>query len=190
MLLMCFVVNLISCGVSKNDLQTQVKASMQSKLDQDSTYKDYHLTVNSVTLIDSRNGTYDGIAKVLYMGQEHDVPIIVKTDKDSFMLITQPLAFLFLLAPQSDKDMAESSPNQIKLVAMERADAAIKKLVAMNATDPVPAEFSFLIDKASARYRTAKRNLPSSWTVQDVLKAYSSRADITDDAEAWYRDQK
>jgi hypothetical protein len=106
------------------------------------------------------------------------------------MLITQPLAFLFLLAPQSDKDMAESSPNQIKLVAMERADAAIKKLVAMNATDPVPAEFSFLIDKASARYRTAKRNLPSSWTVQDVLKAYSSRADITDDAEAWYRDQK
>ena len=90
---------------------------------------------------------------------------------------------------QVDKDMAESSRNQIKVYAQERADTAIKSLLAMNESAPLPKDFSFLISKVRGRYKTAGKPAPSAWTVQNVLQAYTSRADIGADAEAWYRDQ-
>jgi hypothetical protein len=96
-LVLVIAATVISCGVSKEDLQTQVKSSMQGKFDSDSTYKDYKLTVDSVTLIESGSRAYDGIAKVLYKGKAHDVQITVKTDKDNLMWSTQPLAFSFLM---------------------------------------------------------------------------------------------
>ena len=95
----------------------------------------------------------------------------------------------YFLTEQVDKDMAESSRNQIKVYARERADTAIKNLLAMKASDPLPVDFSFLISKAQARYKTAGKAAPSTWNVQSVLQAYSSRTDITADAEGWYRDQ-
>ncbi|MFI5367787.1 MAG: protein translocase subunit SecD [Spirochaetia bacterium] len=95
----------------------------------------------------------------------------------------------YFLTPQVDKDVAESSRNQIKVYAQERADEAIKKLIAMNPTDPLPVDYSFLVPKAAARYKTANRKPPSTWDVQDVLQAYSSRSDIALDAETWYRTQ-
>jgi preprotein translocase subunit SecD len=95
----------------------------------------------------------------------------------------------YFLTPQVDKDVAESSRNQIKVYAQERADEAIKKLVAMNSKDPLPVEYSFMTKKAAARYRTASRTVPSSWTVENVLQAYTSRADIASDSEDWYRSQ-
>jgi len=95
----------------------------------------------------------------------------------------------YFLTPQVDKDVAESSRNQIKVYAQERADEAIKKLIAMTPTDPLPVEYSFLVPKATARYKTANKRPPSTWDVQDVLQAYSSRSDIALDAETWYRTQ-
>jgi preprotein translocase subunit SecD len=95
----------------------------------------------------------------------------------------------YFLTSQVDKDIAESSRNQIKVYAQERADEAIKKLVALDASGPLPVEYSFLIPKARARYKTANRNAPASWKVQDILQAYGSRADIATDGEGWYRTQ-
>ncbi|MGA2974266.1 MAG: protein translocase subunit SecD [Spirochaetia bacterium] len=95
----------------------------------------------------------------------------------------------YFYTPQADKDMAESSRNQIKVYAQEKADEVIKKLIAMNTSDPLPAEYSFLIDKAKKSYKTANKSEPSTWTIQSVLNAYSSRTDIAADIEAWYRDQ-
>jgi len=100
-----------------------------------------------------------------------------------------PTVRWYFLTPQADKDVAESSRNQIKVYAQERADEAIKKLIAMNPTDPLPVEYSFLVTKAVARYKTANKKPPSTWDVQDILQAYSSRSDIALDAETWYRTQ-
>jgi preprotein translocase subunit SecD len=100
-----------------------------------------------------------------------------------------PTVRWYFLTPQADKDMAESSRNQIKVYAQEKADGAVKRLVAMSPSDPLPAEFQFLISKASKRYTTASKRLPSTWTVESILQAYGSRADITSDAEDWYRSQ-
>ena len=105
-----------------------------------------------------------------------------------FYFVWPSIKWYFLTA-QTDKDMAESSRNQIKVYAQERADSAIKSLVAMNGADPLPADYSFLVTKAKVRYKTANKALPAVWTVQSVLQAYSSRTDIMTDAEAWYRDQ-
>jgi preprotein translocase subunit SecD len=95
----------------------------------------------------------------------------------------------YFLTPQVDKDIAESSRNQIKVYAQERADEAIKKIVAMDPSSAFPSEYGFLIPKAAARYKTANKAVPASWKVQDVLQAYSSRADLATDAEDWYRGQ-
>jgi preprotein translocase subunit SecD len=95
----------------------------------------------------------------------------------------------YFLTVQADKDMAESSRNQIKVYAQERADAAVKAMLALDTSAPLPADYAFLVKKAQARYKTAGRAAPSQWTVQSVLQAYTSRGDITADCEAWYRDQ-
>jgi preprotein translocase subunit SecD len=95
----------------------------------------------------------------------------------------------YFLTPQVAKDIAESSRNQIKVYAQERADEAIKKLIALDPASALPKEYGFLIPKASARYKTANKSIPRTWTVQDALQAYSSRADLATDAEDWYRGQ-
>jgi preprotein translocase subunit SecD len=95
----------------------------------------------------------------------------------------------YFLTPQVDKDVAESSRNQIKVYAQERADEAIKALIALDPAAPLPEAYSFLKPKASARYKTANKTLPGAWKVQDALQAYSGRADLATDAEDWYRSQ-
>ncbi len=100
-----------------------------------------------------------------------------------------PTVKWYFLTPQADKDMAESSRNQIKVYAQEKGDEAVKALIALNPSEPLPKEYSFMAGKAAKRYQAARRHAPSSWTVQDVLQAYGSRTDITADAEDWYRSQ-
>ncbi|MGA2615712.1 MAG: protein translocase subunit SecD [Spirochaetia bacterium] len=95
----------------------------------------------------------------------------------------------YFLTPQADKDIAESSRNQIKVYASERADEVIQALVAAGDQAPLPPQYSFLVPKAIKRYNTAKRNPPSQWTVRDVLAAYTSREDLSADIEDWYRSQ-
>ncbi len=93
----------------------------------------------------------------------------------------------YFLTPQADKEVAESSRNQIKVFAQEQADEVLKKLVAMNPDDPLPAEQSYLAVKAAARYKEAKKSLPVSWRVRDVLAAYTGRVDVATDIEDHFR---
>jgi preprotein translocase subunit SecD len=93
----------------------------------------------------------------------------------------------YFLTPQADKEVAESSRNQIKVYAQERADELVKRLVAMNADDPVPATDSFLATRAAARYREAKKAVPATWRVRDVLAAYAGREELAADIEDYHR---
>ncbi|MCX7039010.1 MAG: protein translocase subunit SecD, partial [Spirochaetes bacterium] len=93
----------------------------------------------------------------------------------------------YFLTPQADKEVAESSRNQIKVFAQEQADEVVKKLVAQNPDDPLPADQSYLVVKATARYTEAKKSLPASWRVRDVLAAYTGRAEVAADVEDHYR---
>ncbi len=100
-----------------------------------------------------------------------------------------PTVKWYFLTPQADKDVAESSRNQIKVYAQQRADDAIQRLLSLGEQTALPTEFSFLEKKAVVRYRTAKKTPPSTWTIRDVLAAYTSRGDLAADIEDWYRSQ-
>jgi preprotein translocase subunit SecD len=93
----------------------------------------------------------------------------------------------YFLTPQADKEVAESSRNQIKVFAQEKADEVVKKLVAQNPDDPLPADQSYLVAKATARYRETKKSVPASWRVRDVLAAYTARTEVAADVEGHYR---
>jgi preprotein translocase subunit SecD len=93
----------------------------------------------------------------------------------------------YFLTPQADKEVAESSRNQIKVFAQEKADEVVKRLVAMNPDDPLPAGEAYLVEKAAVRYREAKKSLPASWRVRDILAAYTGRAEVAADVEDHYR---
>jgi preprotein translocase subunit SecD len=93
----------------------------------------------------------------------------------------------YFFTPQADKEVAESSRNQIKVFAQEQADGVVKKLVALSPDDPLPADQSYLVAKATARYAEAKKSLPASWRVRDVLAAYTERAEVAADVEEHYR---
>jgi preprotein translocase subunit SecD len=93
----------------------------------------------------------------------------------------------YFIVPLSEKSIAESSRNQIRVYAQEKADEIIKKLVAMNPDDPLPAQENFLIPKAEARYAEAHTPSPASWHVRDALSAYASRSDLSSDIEDFYR---
>ena len=93
----------------------------------------------------------------------------------------------YFLTPQADKEVAESSRNQIKVFAQEQADEVVKKLVAQNPDDPLPADQSYLVVKATARYRETKKSVPASWRVRDILAAYTGRTEVAADVEDHYR---
>jgi len=93
----------------------------------------------------------------------------------------------YFFTPQADKEVAESSRNQIKVFAQEQADEVVKKLVALSPDDPLPADQSYLAAKATARYAEAKKSLPASWRVRDILAAYTERAEVAADVEDHYR---
>lgn len=93
----------------------------------------------------------------------------------------------YFLTPQADKEVAESSRNQIKVFAQEKADEVVKRLVAMSPDDPLPAGEAWLVAKASARYALAKKSLPAAWRVRDVLAAYAGRAELAVDVEDHHR---
>jgi preprotein translocase subunit SecD len=93
----------------------------------------------------------------------------------------------YFLTPQADKAVAESSRNQIKVYGQERADLVIKKLVALPGDDALPAEYGYMIPKAKVRYAEAKKSLPGTWRVRDVLAAYAGRTELSADIEDYYR---
>jgi hypothetical protein len=88
---------LSSCGISKDEMEREIKKSFQEKMDADSTYKKYGMKVQNVSLVKSGSNTYNGLVAVLLDGKTYDVSIEVTTDGSSYMYETKPLAFGFLL---------------------------------------------------------------------------------------------
>ena len=93
----------------------------------------------------------------------------------------------YFLTPQADKEVAESSRNQIKVFAQEKADEVVKRLIAMNPDDPLPASDASLVAKAAERYKEARKSAPATWRVRDVLAAYAGRTELAAEIEDLYR---
>jgi hypothetical protein len=79
------------------DLADRVQQSMQHKLDTDQGLAQYHLSVQTVTVISEFGNDYQGLATIrTNKGTLRDVPIHVTADKDYMIWRTDLGAFLFV----------------------------------------------------------------------------------------------
>jgi len=85
---------LTGCGLSKDDIQNQVKDLLQQDFETDTKFMNVGLQVKSVDLIKDSNNTFKGIAIVTFQGEDHKVSINVTTDGDKLMYETESLDFV------------------------------------------------------------------------------------------------
>ena len=94
---------LAGCGMSNEEIATTVRQSMQSKFDGDAQFKTYEFKVENVQVLKQTENQYQGIAKILYSGDRHDVPVQVTVDGKSVMWSAQPGVFLFVAQKEFQK---------------------------------------------------------------------------------------
>ncbi|MCD6120497.1 MAG: protein translocase subunit SecD [Spirochaetales bacterium] len=100
-----------------------------------------------------------------------------------------PTVKWYLWIPESKKEIATGSAEQVKLYAKGQANAALKDLLSMKLDDPLPSKYFFLTDKAKERYKIEKKRLPKTWHVEEVLSSYPGKAAVYDELESHYRDE-
>lgn len=105
----CFLVIAIAafilggCGLSKEQIGETVKASMQQTFDTDAQFKDWHLAVNEVQILKQGDNQYQGLAKITYKGESHDVPVEVTADGKNVMWQVRPGGFAFVAQKELEK---------------------------------------------------------------------------------------
>lgn len=100
-----------------------------------------------------------------------------------------PTASWYFAVPQETKDLATGSKEQIKEYARGRATQELRELESMALDASVPTEYDYLIDNAKESYKNRNLDVPSgAWTVEDVMKAYTSEQGLFDAIENYYRD--
>jgi hypothetical protein len=87
---------LIGCGLTNDQISETVKTSMQHSFDSDAQFKEYHLTVSKVQVVNESGNKYRGIATVIYDQESHNVPVEITADGTNVLWQTQQGAFLFI----------------------------------------------------------------------------------------------
>jgi preprotein translocase subunit SecD len=91
--------------------------------------------------------------------------------------------------PQQKKDLAAASRTQIQLYAQRAAANGLAKILALADDEPVPAEYSYLIPKAKARFRLEDRAIPKTWTKPELLRGFASREELLLALEENFREE-
>lgn len=94
---------LVGCAPSTEEIGATVKASMQQTLDNDATFKQWHLSVSNVAVVHQSENRYQGIATVMHEGEPHEVPVEITADGSNVMWQVQPGAFLFVAQKELQK---------------------------------------------------------------------------------------
>ena len=92
--------------------------------------------------------------------------------------------------PQETKDLATGSKTQIKEYARGQATQDLRELKALineNPTGSLPEEYTFLIPFAKENYKSMKRAVPKSWTMEDLFRGFYSEQGLFDALESAYR---
>ena len=84
----------------------------------------------------------------------------------------------YFLIPDQKIDLASGSREQIQVYAKTKAAevaSELKNMIAADATQKFPAEYDFLIDTAKANYKLEKKDLPKTWSVEDVFSGFTGQ---------------
>ncbi len=97
----------------------------------------------------------------------------------------------FLLSPQ-EQELARLSRTQVREYAQDQARTTLLELRQLSTESPqseLPDEYRFLTDTARENYRLEERDLPSTWTVRDVLAGFRSEREAFEAIESHHRDR-
>ncbi len=99
-----------------------------------------------------------------------------------------PTVNWYFAVPQETKDLATGSKEQIKEYARGLATQELQELKGFSVTENLPEAYDYLIGVAKDSYKSRGMDTPSgSWTVEDVMKAYTSEEGLFDAIEDFYR---
>jgi preprotein translocase subunit SecD len=102
-----------------------------------------------------------------------------------------PTVNWYFFVPEDLKEIASGTREQVRQYAQEMARQDAQSLTALASADPsqpLPDEFSYLIDVVRPVFRQANRPIPRTWTVGDVVGGFRNQAELTRAAEAHHRD--
>jgi preprotein translocase subunit SecD len=118
------------------------------------------------------------------------------------ILLSLGLAALFLFPTvkwyfftgEQKQELANASMDRIREYAQARASEDLELLKDFSSNDdglsqPVPEELIYLIDFAKDNYKLVDRDIPSDWTVYDLLKGFLSGTDAYRSMEDSYRQE-
>jgi preprotein translocase subunit SecD len=91
-----------------------------------------------------------------------------------------PTVRWYLLLTGDQRREANASRDQIRVLARQRADADLARLIglARGATGgPVPEQLAYLIPAARERLRVERRQVPRNWNIAAVVKAFPSEGE-------------
>ncbi|MFA5570279.1 MAG: protein translocase subunit SecD [Sphaerochaetaceae bacterium] len=94
--------------------------------------------------------------------------------------------------PQETKDLVTGSKLQIREYALGQATKDLRDLKALVSSQPqekLPASYKFLVPIAKKNYKASNTKTPSSWSVESVMRGFSSEKHLFDSIEGYYREQ-
>jgi len=103
-----------------------------------------------------------------------------------------PTVRWYFYLPESERELASGSREQIRDYARQEASEALDELrssVSEDAEQPLPEQYAFLIDEARSVYRAEDREVPDSWTVGNVLVALGGAGDTYELLESHYAEE-
>ena len=86
----------------------------------------------------------------------------------------------YLVLTGDQRREANASREQIRVLARQRADADLSRLIDLARTDPgdpVPEDLGYLIRAARERLRVERRDVPRNWDVATVVKVFPSEGE-------------
>lgn len=94
---------LVGCGMSNEEIGSTVQLSMQQKLMPTRSSRPYAFQVGAVQVLKQGENQYQGLAKIKYSGETHDVPLQITVDGKNVMWTSQPGAFMFVAQKEFQK---------------------------------------------------------------------------------------
>ena len=96
----------------------------------------------------------------------------------------------YFMVPQDQKQLASSSRMQIRDYSVRQAREALSDLrVAAQAGNPLPEEYAFLAEEAAENFRLEDREVPGTWSTEEVLSSFRSEGEAFDVLEQHYADR-
>ena len=99
-LILVFSMALGACGLSKQQIQNELKMQFQQKMDSNPVYRNFDIRVTRVILIERSPRMYDGKVQIISGDNRYDIGVEVETDGRDILWQENIVDFLPLLGTE------------------------------------------------------------------------------------------